>query len=130
MGEALLPVFTPPWNRCDQETLTVLEDLGYKALSRDRTAQPEAPPAVPDYSVCVDLHTRKENDAESSWHSLLKELTDGLNSGLCGIMIHHQRMNTAALDFLNLLLPALQNWNHARIVHLGTLIREKRGVVR
>jgi len=129
MGEALLPAFTPPWNRCDQETLTVLEDLGYKALSRDRTAQPAAPLTLPDYPVCVDLHTRKENDAEGGWHSLLKELTDSLSSGFCGIMIHHQRMNTAAFDFLNLLLPALKQWNHGRIVHLGTLIKERHGVV-
>ena len=29
MAENFLPVFIPPWNRCDQETLSVLPELGY-----------------------------------------------------------------------------------------------------
>ncbi len=124
MGEDLLPAFTPPWNRCDQETLSALQELGYKALSRSLEAHPISPAAVPDFPVSVDLHTRKEKDAESGWHGLFNELGKSLISGFCGIMIHHQRMNDAAFDFLEILLPALKQWNIVRLVHLGTLLEE------
>ncbi len=125
MGEDLLPVFSPPWNRCDQETLNAIEDLGYRAISRSQFAQPVAPPTLPDYAVSVDLHTRKEGDSESGWQSLFAELHQSLKNGFCGIMIHHQRMNSAAFEFLEILLSELKQWNHARLVHLGNLIDEE-----
>lgn len=124
MGENLLPAFTPPWNRCDHETISALQELGYKALSRSWGAQPPSPAEVPDFPITVDLHTRKEKDAEISWQSLFKELGDSLSRGFCGIMIHHQRMNDEAFDFLDLLLRSLKQCNGTNLVHLGTLLQE------
>ena len=124
MSENLLSVFSPPWNRCDQETLSALQYLGYKAISRSRTAQPTAPATLPDYAVSVDLHTRKEKDPESGWQHLLSELGDNLSRGFCGIMIHHQLMNDAAFEFLDILLAALKRLDNARLVHLGDLTKE------
>ena len=123
-GESLLPIFTPPWNRCDQETLNALRDMGYKAISRSLGAQPSVPSALPDYPVSVDLHTRKDIDAEAGWQELLSEIRTCLADGFCGIMIHHQRMSDRAYDFLDLLLSSLKQWKQARLVHLGTLIEE------
>ena len=125
MREDLLPVFTPPWNRCDQETLSALQDMDYKAISRNLAAQPLVPPTLPDYAVSVDLHTRKESDSKSGWQSLFGELSDGLTRGFCGIMIHHQLMNAAAFHFLDILLSALKRLNCARLAHLGNLIQEE-----
>jgi len=122
VGEALLPIFVPPWNRCDEETLMALRDLGFKALSRSLGAWPAAPPGVPDYQVTVDLHTRKEESGGAGRLALLKELSEGLSRPLCGIMIHHQRMNEAAFAFLELLLQGLGRWRGARFVHLGNLL--------
>jgi peptidoglycan/xylan/chitin deacetylase (PgdA/CDA1 family) len=122
VGEALLPIFVPPWNRCDGETLMALRDLGFKALSRSLGAWPAAPPDVPDYPVTVDLHTRTEENGEAGRLALLKELSEGLSRPLCGIMIHHQRMNEVAFAFLDLLLQGLTRWRGARLVHLGNLL--------
>lgn len=124
MGELFVPVFTPPWNRCDKETLTALQELGYQALSRCLDGQPPAPTALPEYPVSVDLHTRKEQDAHGGWQNLLEELRENLANGFCGVMIHHQRMNYAALVFLDLLLDKLKRWQYGRLVHLGTLLEE------
>lgn len=124
MGEVFVPAFTPPWNRCDEETLTALQGLGYKALSRSLGVQPPAPASLPEYPVSVDLHTRKEQDAALGWQNLLRELSANLANGLCGIMLHHQRMNYAALGFLDLLLDKLKGWQYGRLVHLGTLLEE------
>lgn len=124
MGEHLLPAFTPPWNRCDQETLGVLQNMGYKALSSSQGPKPAVTLAIPDYAVNVDLHCRKDKDAASGWQNLFEELRESLGRGFCGIMIHHQRMNEEAFAFLNILLPELKRWGHARLVHLGTLMEE------
>ena len=107
MAQAFYPVFTPPWNRCNANTLQILKDLGYAAVSRSRGAKPPAPGGLPDHYVNVDLHTRRERDAAAGWHNLLHELEQAIASGFCGIMIHHQLMNAAAFDFLELLLKAL-----------------------
>jgi len=101
------PVFTPPWNRCSGETLQSLAELGFMALSRSKSAHPKTLDNLPDFQVNVDLHTRKEVTHQRAIDNFLLELEQGLASGLCGIMIHHQRMNSAALDFLDVLLGLL-----------------------
>jgi peptidoglycan/xylan/chitin deacetylase (PgdA/CDA1 family) len=124
MGEVFVPAFTPPWNRCDQQTLNALQGLGFQALSRNSGAQPPAPAKISEYSVSVDLHTRKELDDSHGWRNLCEELRDNLANGFCGIMLHHQRMNHGAFVFLELLLDKLERWNCGRFVHLGTLLEE------
>jgi hypothetical protein len=98
------PYFTPPWNRCSLETLQGLQDLHFLAVSRSQRAQPPSPQNLPDLQVNIDLHTRKEPDPDTSLKAFLKELEQGVAGGRGGIMIHHQRMNQAAFDFLALLL--------------------------
>jgi hypothetical protein len=70
----------------------------------------------------VDLHTRKEPDPETARRNLLDELETALGGGFCGIMIHHQRMNGAALDFLDNLLSVLTREPGVRLVHMKDLI--------
>jgi len=108
LEEDFCPIFTPPWNRCSAATLKQLHQLGFAAISRSRGAQPQPPNGLPDLPVNVDLHTRKEPDGATSLEKLLMELEAGLSSGWCGIMLHHQRMNEVACEFLDILLSLLQ----------------------
>ena len=107
MGDSFAPFFTPPWNRCSLETLQGLQELNFSAVSRSHGAKPLPPPGLPDLQVNIDLHTRKEVDPEISLKSFLEELEQGIAAGSGGIMIHHQRMNRAAFDFLALLLAII-----------------------
>jgi hypothetical protein len=122
LGEAFLPVFTPPWNRCSAETLNQLIPLGFRAVSRSQGAKPPAAKALPDFAVNVDLHTRKAKQPQADWTALLGELETALAGGWCGIMLHHQRMNALAFDFLDVLLQHMVKHKHFRIVHLKTLL--------
>jgi hypothetical protein len=115
------PVFTPPWNRCSSDTLQALADLGFKAVSRSKGARPETLAKLPDFQVNVDLHTRKEIDPQLALDNLLLELEQGFVSGLCGIMIHHQRMNRAALELLDLLLGIIKCNRKLVPVHFADL---------
>jgi len=122
IGPAFFPAFTPPWNRCGTTTLVLLEEMGYYVISRSQGASPAPPRGLADFSVNVDLHTRKEPLPETGRENLLVELETSLKSGFCGIMIHHQRMNGAALDFLDALLAILSREPGVRPVHFKDLI--------
>ncbi len=116
------PVFTPPWNRCSNETLRTLETLSFKAVSRSRGATPKTVHNLPDFRVNVDLHTRKELSPYIAFKNLLAEIEQGLASGLCGIMIHHQRMNGPALELLDILLGLLKINRELTPVHFRDLV--------
>lgn len=109
LGYLFYPVFTPPWNRCSEETLQTLHKLQYRAISRSKGAQPHSGPDLPDLAVNVDLHTRKESDPQQSWLHLLDEFDTALTSGCLSIMLHHQCMNDNAFLFLDNLLDFIHN---------------------
>lgn len=107
MGKQFSLFFTPPWNRCSMETAESLRELGFLAISRSIGARPDLSHILPDFQVNVDLHTRKEPTPEESLQRMLHELEKSIATGRCGIMIHHQRMNSHAFLLLDLLMGHL-----------------------
>lgn len=116
------PVFTPPWNRCNQDTIDSLIDLDFKAISRNKNAFPISPSMLPDFAVNIDLHTRKETIVEQALINLRQELLTSISSGFCGIMIHHQRMNKQAFHFLDALLRQMKQEKNITPVHFKDLL--------
>jgi hypothetical protein len=53
LGERVLPVLAPPWNRIAPDLVPALPGIGYRGLSTFRT-RPALPPAIP--LVQVDSH--------------------------------------------------------------------------
>jgi len=127
MEAEFYPVFTPPWNRCSLSTLQLLGELGYEAVSRYRGSMPRAPRELPDFYANVDLHTRKERDPAAGWERLSEELQQAVSSKFCGIMIHHQRMNEAAFDFLEMLLRILAKRRELQLVNYKDLAKSFTG---
>jgi len=121
MEAEFFPVFTPPWNRCSLSTLQVLRDLGYVAVSRSRGSRPKVAGELTDFFVNVDLHTRKEWEPTLGWRNLFNELQQAIPSDRCGIMIHHQRMNAAAFDFLEMLIGILVRHRELQLVNFKHL---------
>ncbi|MCG8529515.1 MAG: polysaccharide deacetylase family protein [Desulfovibrionales bacterium] len=107
-GTAFYPLFTPPWNRISDGNIQILKDIGFRAISRYATAPYQT--ILQDIPIHVDLHTRKELSAAKGWQHMLQELTAGIASGSCGIMLHHERMNTAAENVLRQLLITLKSY--------------------
>ena len=124
MQDRFTPVFTPPWNRCDGRTLSVLRDNGFKAVSRHHHSMPKTGKGFPDLPVNVDLHTRRETTPEEGWQSLWNELKAALSSRTCGVMIHHQRMNPLAFEFLELLLGIMKQNPRILPVHFTGMLHE------
>ena len=121
MGEDFYPVFTPPWNRCGLSTLILLKELGYHAVSWTDGIKPAPPDQLPDFRVNVDLHTRREKRPAAGWDGLFEDLKKALINGMCGIMIHHQRMNEVAFEFLEVLLGAFSACPDLSLVHFKDL---------
>jgi peptidoglycan/xylan/chitin deacetylase (PgdA/CDA1 family) len=122
LGNQFYPVFTPPWNRCNLNTLELLEQCGYLAVSRDCGALPSSSAALPDYCMHIDLHTQKTPDPVAGWDRLFKALKKDISAGRCGIMLHHQKMNEVAFDFLEILLKALKKCKKMRLVNFKDVI--------
>lgn len=103
LGPQFRNYFTPPWNRFDAITGEILHELGFAAVSRSRGAEKKVPlpQGLPDIAINTDLHTRNEKTPETGRDAFIRELTESLATGLCGVMLHHQRMNKAAVHFLN-----------------------------
>ena len=70
-------------------------------------------------STCIP---GKKVTHSSALDNFLTELEQGLASGLCGIMIHHQRMNRSALELLDILLGLIKSNGKLYPVHFGDLI--------
>lgn len=111
LGEAFHPAFTPPWNRCSSHTLETLAEQRFYAVSRSKKAAPLPPAELPDIQINIDLHTRKEQDAATSWEALYAEINQAADSGIMGIMLHHQLMNRQGFAFLDLLLGLVQEYH-------------------
>ena len=122
MGKHFTLIFTPPWNRCTIETMNILKKIGFKGISRSVGNLPLPPDGFLDFSVHVDLHTRKEKDSQEGWQKLINELKVGLDSPACGIMIHHMRMNDQAFIFLEYLLEVMNGYKNIKIITYNDLI--------
>jgi peptidoglycan/xylan/chitin deacetylase (PgdA/CDA1 family) len=121
MGENFYPVFTPPWNRYDDNTVKLLRQLKYKAISGNSTNTSGNLEKITEYNVHVDLHTRKEKSPEAGWDNLFDDLSKALANGVCGIMVHHQRMNKQAFVFMEHFFQALSNKNYIKTVHFKNI---------
>ncbi len=96
--------FTPPWNRCSMETMKLLSSMGFRGISRHLNSRPPAPAGLAEFPAGVDLHTRKETSFTLAWDHVFSEIRQGMATGMCGIMLHHMRMNDKAFEFLECLL--------------------------
>lgn len=105
-GDALDPLFTPPWNRCAEVTANLLIKLNFRALSRNHTASSFNLKALPEIPVTIDwsgVLARSSN----SWAALEQAISSKLSDDGCqrlGIMLHHAVMDIKELSYLQIML--------------------------
>ena len=123
-GSSFCPVFTPPWNRCNPETLLELKQAGFRAVSTDYSSasSPQRSPLLPNMPINVDLHTRKEQDQSSCLENLGAEIEAAAAAGSVGFMIHHQRMNDESFLLMEGLLKTISTLPELLPVHFGDMI--------
>ena len=106
-GSAIEPVFTPPWNRCDQSTVDALIDLGFEVLSRDTTAPTLRPGPLYEAPIHVDWFKSRKG-ARLTGEAFRAYLHDAFRRhDTVGIMLHHEHMDEIELSRLGGLLSLL-----------------------
>lgn len=104
--EQYYPAFTPPWNRIEDDLLPLIEEVGFKVVSRDGDKKANLG-KVTDINVDIDLHTEKIK-TERTPESLLQEVKDKTKDGTpVGIMLHHGHMKADDFEFLDEFLRLL-----------------------
>ncbi len=122
LEEDFSPCFTPPWNRCSLEALESLNELHFKVVSGSSgTPFPPVPP-LQNIPINIDLHTGKEHNQESAFCALTRQFQQAGAAGQLGIMLHHQRMNAHAFDFLEALLKQIARSSQFNGVHFDHMV--------
>jgi hypothetical protein len=117
-GQALDPIFTPPWNRCVPDLGQLLLDLGLTVLSRDATATPLGLTGLHECPVAVDWSARR-GGLRRSPGEIAADLAKALASDRpSGVLFHHAVMDAPAREMTGQLLRLLAGHASARCVPL------------
>ena len=108
LGDAVDPVFTPPWNRCTAATAGCLAALGFRVLSREARAAPFAVPGLAELPVHVDWVRREPATAAASLAAVIGA------GGPAGVMFHHAEMDAPSRARMSELLALLAGHDRAR----------------
>lgn len=100
-GDAVDPIFTPPWNRCTEATAHALTDLGFAVLSRDTTAPRCHLPSLIECPTTIDWFAKRHGVRlhRDTWAIAAAAALAG--RGPAGLLLHHAVMDDgefAALD--------------------------------
>lgn len=119
LGDALDPIFTPPWNRCSQATVAALQACGFAALSRNVGAAPLQTNGLRTPDVTLDWCRTSRPDFDA--------LTRGLSAcagadQAFGVMLHHAVMHAESFDTLEQVLEAITRHPRVRLVAMRTLL--------
>jgi hypothetical protein len=109
LGEANDPIFTPPWNRCTQDTVNILEDFGFEILSRDLSAKPFESTSLKHAPVSINW-SRLIKSHDHPRTEIAKQLVSNIEQHqLTGVMFHHADMYAPHLADLAELLALLSS---------------------
>ncbi|HND35619.1 MAG TPA: hypothetical protein PKZ49_03305 [Nitrosomonas sp.] len=92
-GNRIDPIFTPPWNRCSQTTLDVLNTLPFTVLSRAEKATPFSLNQMVEISIHIDWLKRTHGERWSREQVIRLIAEKILMNSSIGIMLHHQEMD-------------------------------------
>jgi hypothetical protein len=124
-GELAEPIFTPPWNRCTDDTGAAVVAAGFTVLSRDHTAPPLGRPDLREAPVTVDWfgQTKGVPWTRPDVASRIAAGVDGCvqGGGPVGIMLHHAVTDGADLAAIDELLALLCRHPKARLTSICAL---------
>jgi len=107
------PFFTPPWNRCTDETARLLVQLDFKVLSADRSAPRRDVPGLSEIPVSIDWARSWSRGGRcaltADLREVLQRVTAGRDPSAIGVMLHHAVMSADELAALRELLVLLDS---------------------
>ena len=123
-SDALDPIFTPPWNRCDSSMGTVLTALRFAAISRDGSAVPLNVAGLQEWPISVDWFAKsKGRRLESAEWSAMAAQRLASSQRPVGVMFHHAQMDDSELAACGRFVSLLAGHPNVRVIAM----RELRG---
>jgi hypothetical protein len=123
-GAALQPVFTPPWNRCTEDTGAALLELGVGTLSRDRTATPLGLPGLAELPVQVDWFAKRKGERLGRAAVGEQLGTRATEPAPLGVMLHHAEMDEDDMAATAELLDLVSAHGGARCLSMAAVLAE------
>ncbi|THI84091.1 MAG: hypothetical protein CAF41_013370 [Nitrospira sp. CG24A] len=124
-GPRFYPAFTPPWNRCTQDTFGVLDELGFMVFSKDQGKESVEGHRFQEISTTLDLYRWKGGATLQPPDITTKTLISQLwELDTIGILLHHKVMDDTAFTFLDQLLKELRHCPQVRFHTLKTLSQQ------
>jgi uncharacterized protein DUF2334 len=108
LGDAVQPVFTPPWNRCTADTARAVLDLGFAVLSREHRAEPFGLDGLAERPVHLDFARLTPEELDDRFASQVRA------GGPVGVMFHHAVMEREDFDRAASLLGELARHERVR----------------
>jgi hypothetical protein len=122
LGELAAPIFTPPWNRCNADTGACLAELGFAAISRDRSAGTLDQPGLRELAVQVDLLAKRRGERLGP-AAIGEQLAERARERQpLGVMLHHGEMGAADVRALDELLALVAVHERARCRPMTALL--------
>lgn len=117
------PAFTPPWNRCTEDTYQVLDELGFLILSKDRGKEPIDGYRFMEISTTLDLYTWKDGARMKPPDAIVDTMISQMQEfPLVGLLLHHKVMTKDAFRFLDQILCELASHSVVRFHTFSTLL--------
>lgn len=112
-GGNLTKIFTPPWNRCTEDTAKVLRELGFTVLSRESGAELFNFNGLAETPVTLDWFAKRKGvplTRKEIGKNLARQIAENQT---VGIMLHHAVMNDLDFVFLGELLALFK---HSQVI--------------
>ena len=124
-GPRFYPAFTPPWNRCTEDTFGVLDELGFVVFSKDQGKEPVEGHRFQEISTTLDLYRWKDGATLKPADEIVPALISQMRElDRVGILLHHKVMDDTAFTFLDQLLKELRHCPQVRFHTLKTLMQQ------
>ena len=121
------PIFTPPWNRCTQDTVSALKREGFRLLSTEAKAAPLCLGALYHLPVCVDWRRvragMRQTPAETA--AAMAERIGASGGAAMGLMLHHENLAEDDFRALGALLALLRASPNARLGAMMTMVEKQ-----
>jgi len=129
--DKFFPAFTPPWNRCSEETVRVLDELNFSVFSRDWREQPLRDHAFVEIPITLDLLDSKQGSKLRNPADLIAKLLDQVRQPHpIGLLMHHKVMDCESFGFFDELLREFRSFSCVRVHTLQSLQAQSAGMTR
>lgn len=123
-GAIAKPIFTPPWNRCSNETAAVLRELNFVVLSRESGAELLNVENLLEIPVSIDWFAKRKGvflEKKKIGEMIAEKIRE---EDSFGIMLHHAEMDDTEFHELENLCEILSQTKRVKLVSMMDLTPE------